>query len=291
MVFRSLGISTDRDSFFSTKNFPRRDSNGKQMVRIDFATLLGLVLCAGFMAFATVMGGGTLGTFIDAPSVLVTIGGSLATVMICFPLRSFFRSILIFRVALQNKSAAPGEAIAALVRMAEIARMDGLLALEQKATGLDNPFLTLGLQMTADGTSLEVIEGVLRAEMEALNLRHKEGKAFFDQLGKLGPAFGMIGTLLGLILMLGKLDDPGALGPGMAVALITTLYGSLLSNVVCLPVAEKLAHLNREELRMMEIVVRGIQAIHAGDSPRLVQRKLECFLPPNARIPYKQRAA
>jgi chemotaxis protein MotA len=178
-----------------------------------------------------------------------------------------------------------------MARIAEIARQDGLLALEQKAIAAESPFISLALQLTADGSSPEVIESVLRGEMEALHARHKEGKAFFDQWGKLAPAFGMIGTLLGLIMMLGNLNDPDSLGPGMAVALITTLYGSLLSNCLCLPIAEKLAHLNREELRMMELIVRGVLAIQAGDGPRLVLQKLESFVPAGERDSMQYRMA
>ena len=156
------------------------------------------------------------------------------------------------------------------------------LRIPTRATGtlladLDNDLLTLGLQMAVDGSPPELIDSVMRTEMEMRYNSSKEGKALFDQIGKMGPAFGMIGTLLGLILMLGNLSNPDALGPGMAVAMITTLYGAVLANVVCIPFAEKLNHNARQELLAMELVHRGVLAIRDGDSPRAVQQKLNAY--------------
>ena len=261
------------------------------MARIDYATLFGLLLCAIFLAVGVVLGEGSFAAFVDVPSIFVTVGGSLATVMICLPLKSFFRAGHAFATALRSPLPNTAELVTQLARMAETARQDGLLALEQKALKVHDPFFAMALQLTADGSSPEIIEAVLRSEMEAATVRYKEGKTFFDQLGRLAPAFGMIGTLLGLILMLGRLSDPDSLGPGMAVAMITTLYGSVIANCICLPIAEKLAHLHREQLRSMELVVRGVLAIQAGDGPRLVLQKLESFVPADERHLIRYRAA
>ncbi len=259
---------------------------------MDLASLLGFLLAIVFMALAVIMGGGGVGAFIDIPSIIVTVGGSLATVLCSLPLRSTLQGLKAAKVVFLNKTASIPDLVEEIVSLAETSRHDGLLALESRAADIRHPFLALGIQLTVDGTNPEVLENVLRTEMEALNERHKEGKLFFDQWGKTGPSFGMIGTLLGLIIMLGNLSDPEKLGPGMAVALITTLYGALLANVVCIPFAEKLNQVNRQELAAMEVIIRGVLAIQAGDSPRVVHQKLSVFIPPKARTqPNKSKAA
>jgi chemotaxis protein MotA len=181
---------------------------------MDLASTIGFLLAVAFMAVSVVMGGGSMGAFVDVPSIVVTIGGSLATVMIMFPLRSMFALPKVAMKVFLNKVPDQKQLIELLVSLAETARRDGLLSLERRLPEIDNPFVVRGLQMAIDGTDASVVEAVLRTEMEAVNDRNKDGKALFDQIGKMGPAFGMIGTLLGLILMLGNLSDPDALGPG-----------------------------------------------------------------------------
>ena len=143
--------------------------------------------------------------------------------------------------------------------------------------------------MAIDGTRPEIIEGVMRTEMDAVEERHAGGKAIMDQIGRFAPAFGMIGTLIGLIIMLGNMS-PETIGSGMAVALLTTLYGAICSNLFCLPIAEKLGYLSRNELLTMEITVRGIMGIQAGDNPRVIEQKLSTFVPPRLRV-QKEKAA
>jgi chemotaxis protein MotA len=258
---------------------------------MDIASAVGLLLAVIFMVVSVVMGGGSFQAFVDPASIIVTFGGSLATVMICFPMRNFVQSVVVAKAVFLNKPASVPELVEQLVKLAEVSRQEGLLALEAKTQELKDPFLVMGVQMTADGTRPDVLEYILRTEMESVNNRHKDGKAFYDQWGKMAPAFGMIGTLLGLILMLGNLSDPDALGPGMAVAMITTLYGAVLSNVICLPFAEKLNYVNKQELQAMEIIVRGVLAIQAGDSPRIVEQKLSTFIPPKQRAGNNEKAA
>jgi chemotaxis protein MotA len=175
------------------------------------------------------------------------------------------------------------EIIRQLVSLAETARRDGLLKLDDRLHEIENPFIALGIQMLVDGTRPEVIEDILRTELDAVATRHREGKALLDTMGRYAPAFGMIGTLLGLIIMLGDMTDPTKIGAGMAVALLTTLYGAVAANAFLLPFADKLGFTSRKELLNMEIVIRGIMAIQSGENPRVIEQKLNTFVPPSDR--------
>ena len=194
------------------------------------------------------------------------------------------------KVVFLNKPPNVPELIETLVSLAETARRDGLLALEGRLAEVKNPFIVLGIQMAVDGTQPEVIEEILRTEMDSIATRHMQGKAVMDQAGRFAPAFGMIGTLLGLVMMLGNMDDPSAIGPGMAVALLTTLYGAMISNMFTIPFSEKLNYLNKQELLAMEIALRGIMGIQSGDNPRVIQQKLNTFLHPKLRTGSREAA-
>jgi chemotaxis protein MotA len=250
---------------------------------MDIATVIGLLLAFSMMGLSVVMGGGTFGAFWDTASVLMVIGGTAGAVLVCFPIKTVLKAPKVLLKSVRYKSPSPAELIKQLVSLAETARRDGLLALEARLVEVDNPFIKLGIQMAVDGTRPEVIEDVMRTEIESMALRHKDGKAIVDQIGKCAPAFGMIGTLLGLIIMLGNMSDPSSIGSGMAVALITTLYGAVLSNASFLPLAEKLAYISKQEIVAREIVVRGIMAIQSGENPRIIEQKLSTFLPPALR--------
>lgn len=251
---------------------------------MDLATVIGITLAVALIIGSIVIGGAPFSTFIDIPSILVVGGGSLGAVLICFPLRTVMTVPAVTKKVFLNKATDYRSIIDQLVSLAETARRDGLLALESKLDQIANPFIKLGIQMAVDGTRPEVIENILRSEMEAVATRHKDGKNLYDQMGKYAPAYGMIGTLLGLIMMLSNMSDPSGIGKGMAVALITTLYGSVVANVVCLPFAEKLAFLNKQELLSLEIIIRGIMDIQSGENPRVIQQKLSTFLPPKQRV-------
>jgi chemotaxis protein MotA len=251
---------------------------------MDAASLLGLLIIVGSLVYTAAAGGGDLSAFIDAPALACVLGGTTAAVLICFPLQTFRGLGRAIRKAFFNRPPNVAQIVDTLVLLAETARRDGLLALELIPRKEEPPFLTLGVQLAVDGTRPEIIEDVLRTEMQAVAARHASEKGLLDQLGRYAPAFGMIGTLLGLVMMLGKLSDPAAIGPGMAVALLTTLYGALLSYAVFLPCAEKLHFLNKQELTAMEIIVRGILAIQSGDHPRLVRQKLRMFVPSGLRV-------
>jgi chemotaxis protein MotA len=210
-------------------------------------------------------------------------GGTLAAVLISVPMKSVWKGPLILRKAMFSRPANLQQTIATLVQLAEIARRDGLLALEKRLPAIKDRYIRLGIEMSVDGARPEAIEEILRSDSESMVMRHKEGKRLFDQAGRFAPAFGLIGTLLGLIVMLGQMSDPAKIASGMAVALVTTLYGAVLANAGCLPIAEKLSSLTREELLAREVIIRGILAIQSGESPRLIQYKLNAFLPPRAR--------
>lgn len=250
---------------------------------MDIASLLGIVVAVGAVVFAVTAGGGSFAAFVDLPALACVVGGCAAALLLCFPLRTVGRIVRVTKVAFLRAPPDPAAVVATLVDLAETARREGLLALELRLPELSDPFLVLGVQMAVDGSPPEMIEEVLRSEMDAVALRHRTGKNLFDQLGKYGPAFGMIGTLLGLVIMLGNMTDPDSIGPGMAVALLTTLYGAVLANGFFLPLAEKLNGLSRHELTTMEAILKGVLAIQAGDHPWIVARKLNAFLPPERR--------
>ena len=251
---------------------------------MDIASVVGASLAIAVLVITVAIApGASFSAFIDYPSIMVVGLGSCAAVLVCFPLKSILGLAKVTKNVFFNSQEDIGELIEQLVSLAETARRDGLLALENRVEEITNSFIVLGIQMAVDGTRPEVIEDIMRTEMDAVATRHSSGKKVLDQAGRFAPAFGMIGTLMGLIIMLGQLDDPDALGPGMAVALITTLYGAIMANVFFLPWAEKLGFLNSSELLIMEIVVRGIMGIQSGENPRVIEQKLTTFVPPSLR--------
>jgi chemotaxis protein MotA len=263
---------------------------------MDLATTLGLVL--GFLmmlgalfAMAGHGGGGVhLAGFIDPPAIMMVLGGGLAVMLVGFPLKRVLATAGVLKKLFVRKPEHPEALIDELVKLAEVARRDGLLALENKAKEIRNPFIAMGIRMAVDGIKPETVEEVMRTEIRAMEARHYEGKKVLELVGRCGPAFGMIATLLGLVMMLGNLSDAAAIGPSMAVALVGTLYGAVTANLICIPFSEKLAFLSHEEAMIKEIVVRGVLAIQSGDSPRIVQQKLSTFLPPHLR-PESQEVA
>ena len=178
-----------------------------------------------------------------------------------------------------------------IVSFAEKARREGLLALEGDLENLDNEFMRKAIQLVVDGTDPELVRQILETEISVFEDRHSANKAVFDTLAEFGPSFGMIGTLIGLIAMLGNLQDVSALGPGMAVALITTMYGSMLANMFASPTGKKLAARSAQESKAMELMVEGILAIQAGENPRIVEEKLKVYMPPKMREAFNQEGA
>jgi chemotaxis protein MotA len=256
---------------------------------LDLGLPLGLTTAVFAVVFSIGAGGGNAQAFLDYPSLICVFGGCAAALLMSFPLKSLLAARGVYRVALQNRSGEAAATVERLVSLAETARRDGLLALEARTAEFDDPFLVLGIQMAVDGAAAPVIEETLRAEMEATSRRHQVGRGIFETLGRYAPAFGMIGTLVGLVMMLGNMNDPNAIGPGMAVALLTTFYGAVFANAVCLPLADKLGFLNRQELTVMEMIVKGIVGIQQGDHPRLIERRLNLYLAPGERTTMRAR--
>ena len=250
---------------------------------MDLASLVGLLLAVGLIIGSMLLGSAPLTAFIDIPSMMVVVGGAIAAALICFPLSSMLQSPMIALKVLLNRGEDRLALIKQIVEMAETARRDGLLALESKIGEVENAIVRAGLQMAVDGGTPEMVEEALRTEVEAIASRHKEGRGIMDQLGRFAPAYGMIGTLMGLIMMLQDMSDPSGIGKGMAVALITTLYGAIVANVFFMPFAEKLGLISRNEMMTLEIAIRGVLAIQSGESPRAIDQKLRTFLPPKQR--------
>ncbi|HHV71318.1 MAG TPA: flagellar motor protein [Clostridia bacterium] len=247
-------------------------------------TTIGGIIAGTFLLLAGMSGGsGGLKAFYDFDSILITIGGTVAGVIVSFPLEQLKDIPKTIKIAFNKNKNEPETIIKTLVAFAEKARREGLLALEEDVQRLDEPFLKKGIQLIVDGTDPELVRNILETELTFLEERHKSGQAVFETAGSLAPAFGMIGTLIGLIQMLQSLSDPSSLGPGMAVALVTTFYGSVLANLFFIPIASKLKVRSSEEILMKEVMVEGMLSIQAGENPRIVEEKLKSFLAPNIR--------
>lgn len=249
---------------------------------MDIATIVGIVFGITLL-LGSILIEGSLNAFWSVSSLMIVLGGTLAATLINFPLDQVIRTIKIIRIAFRNHTTEPTEIIGILVTFAEKARREGLLALESEAEALNEPFLKKGIELIVDGTDPELVRNILETELSFVEERHKQGAQIFENMGGSAPAFGMLGTLIGLILMLRNLEDPSTIGPGMAVALITTFYGSLFANLIFLPIAGKLKIRSGEEILNKELMLEGILSIQAGENPRIVAEKMKSFLNPIAR--------
>lgn len=249
---------------------------------MDLATLFGIVIGMVLLIVSIMMEGDIL-LFWSFSSILIVFGGTFASIMINFTMNQVLSVFPLLKVAFSKKSHDSIAMIEVLVDFAETSRREGLLALEEKALAADEPFLQKGIQLVVDGTDAELVRNILEIELVFLEERHRLGQKIFEQMGALAPAYGMIGTLIGLIAMLGALDDPDQIGMGMAVALITTLYGSVASNLIFLPLAGKLSIKSDGEVLLKQVMIEGILSIQAGENPRIVEEKLKSFLSPAER--------
>ncbi len=252
---------------------------------MDIASLAGIILGLVMVVFGIVSGDGpsALGNFGDVPSVIITIGGSVSGVLASHALPDFINGLKGITLTFKGSAEKPDEVIQNIIDLSNVARKEGLLALEEAANSIEDEFLKKGLMLVVDGTDPELVRGILETDLNCIEARHKTVMGFWDKWAELGPAWGMIGTLIGLVNMLKKLNDPSAIGPAMAVALLTTLYGSLIANWLCNPTSAKLKVKNDLEISMKEVTVEGILSIQAGENPRVIEEKLKSFLSPKER--------
>lgn len=250
---------------------------------MDIATILGIVVGMAFIVFGILIDGSIV-LFINVPGMMIVLGGTLGGIFVAYPMARVFEAAKVATKAFTMKDVQDSKIIISrIIDLANTARKEGLLALEEASGEIDDKFLQKGVMLIVDGTDPELVRNLLETELSFIEERHKSGQGIFEMLGALAPAFGMIGTLIGLINMLDRLDDPAAVGPGMAVALLTTLYGSLIANLIFIPIANKLKSKSREEVLRKEIVVEGLLSIQAGENPRIIEEKLKAFLPPKER--------
>jgi chemotaxis protein MotA len=242
---------------------------------MDLATIVGMIGAIGFIVMAMVQGG-DIGMFINVPSILIVFCGSLFVVLSQFSLGQFLGAGKIAAKAFMFKIEAPEALIHKVVEMADAARKGGFLALEEAQ--IDNPFMQKGVDMLVDGHDVEVVRETLSKDISMTTQRHEFGASIFKSLGDIAPAMGMIGTLIGLVAMLSNMDDPKSIGPAMAVALLTTLYGAFLANIICLPISAKLNVRSQEEKVNQSLVLDGILGIADGQNPRVIYGILKSYL-------------
>ncbi len=250
---------------------------------MDLGTVVGLVLSLTLLGGAMAMGVG-LGPYIDVPSILIVFGGTTGALLIGFRMEQMKNLFKVFMVAIKPTQENIPELIKKMVDYSTKARRDGILALENDANNEANEFLKKGLSMAVDGNEPDNIRDLLEIEMEQTSSRHKNNADIFDRMAGFAGAMGMIGTLIGLVAMLLNMADPSAIGPAMAVALLTTMYGAIIGNVIGTPINNILLIRDGEEMLSKTLILEGIMAIQAGDNPRTLEAKLLSFLPPNERV-------
>ncbi|MDR1620036.1 MAG: motility protein A [Clostridiales bacterium] len=246
---------------------------------MELTTIIGLL--AGFAAIVIsilIDKGGDIASFYNLPAIFITVVGALCSTVVAFPLKTLKSLFSVVKNAFRKKDIDLQRDIEMIISIANVARREGLLALEDAVTEIDSPFFKKGVMLVVDGADPELVKNIMEAEIYFVQDRHSTGQAVLETLGELAPAYGMIGTLIGLINMLKNLSDTDALGPGMAVALITTFYGSLLANLVFIPLAKKLKVQTAEETLEKELLLEGLLSIQDGENPRIIKDKLYSFI-------------
>ncbi len=250
------------------------------------STIIGIISGATLLFIAIVHQGGYK-IFLNLDSFMITFGGTIAATFISYPLPRVIKVFKVLKNIFKSEKNEYNKYIRLLISLSIKARQNSILSLEADLKKIKNRIISIGLQMVIDGSPPELIRDVLETEIEYMKIRHSEGEQIFRTMAKLSPAFGMIGTLIGLIAMLRSMADIGAtaeaMGPAMAVALITTFYGAMLANLLFIPIAEKLKSMTDNELLLSAILIEGILLIQEGVNPRIVERKLNSFLPPEMR--------
>jgi chemotaxis protein MotA len=249
---------------------------------MDIATILGVISAFGLVWIAIFLGGG-IQLFINIPALMIVVGGTLGATMINYPLRDVFGVFKVVKKALFARNTSVAELIKRFMAFAQKSRKEGILALEAEIKEVNDEFLKKGVQLAIDGLEPQEINDILETEVEFVRSRHQLGAEIFSTMGTFSPALGMIGTLIGLVQMLQTMDDPSKVGPAMAIALLTTFYGSIIANIVCLPISGKLRTRSKEEVLTKEMAIQGIVSLSNGDNPRILEQKLQAFIPPNQR--------
>ena len=252
---------------------------------MDIASLAGILLALFMLVFGIISSAGVGGfrEYLDPASAIITFGGAFSCTLMSMSLQNYIAGLKSFTLIFKAPALNTSEMIGKIIELSNVARKEGLLSLEEAATDLEEPFLKKGILLIVDGTDPELVRAIMETELVSVEGRHKETIGFWDTLAAMGPAWGMIGTLIGLVLMLKDMQDSASIGPKMAVALLTTLYGSLIANWLCNPTAAKLKVNNDTEMMMKEITVEGILSIQAGENPRVIEEKLKSFLAPSER--------
>ena len=251
---------------------------------MDIASILGFILGAVFLIGSIFVSAEfdmqTIGTFVDVAGIAIVFGGTIATTIIAFSMATLGSGMKAFGKAFNPPKANPIESIRQIIRLANMARKEGILALEEAVQGMDDEFLKKGIMLVVDGTDPELVRNILETEMSYIEGRHGEARKVWEFMTTAAPSWGMMGTLIGLIVMLNNMADPDLLGPAMAVAIITTLYGSIIANYIAGPVVNKLKIYSGEEIHVKEVLVEGILSIQNGENPRIIEEKLKAFLSP-----------
>ncbi len=250
---------------------------------VDISTLIGIVVAFGLVIISILLGGdGTW--FINYPSVMIVLGGTMGATLLSYPLSEVLSVFKVAKNVFLHRPQIPSQLIPLIARFAKKARREGILSFESLLKDIDDPFLVKGIQMAIDGMESSSIEDVMTTEIQYLEERHRLGSEIFTTMGTFAPAVGMLGTIIGLVQMLMQLEDPSQIGAPMAVALLTTFYGTLLANLLFLPVAGKLKTRSKQEILVKQMVLEGVISIQSGDNHHIVEQKLKAFIAPKARL-------
>ena len=254
---------------------------------MDLGSVVGIPFGLALIVGAILIGGASLGIYVDTVSVMIVVGGSIAALLVAVDMSTLKSIGKYIGIIMKKPTSNVSDTIRQLVTFSEKSRREGLLSLEDEVDNLTDDFFKQGIRLVVDGTDPEVIKAILYNQLNQMNVRHELGIGLFNQWGKLAPAFGMIGTLYGLVAMLANLGDPSQIGAGMSAALITTFYGAIMANLILVPFETKLVLRDATETAEREIVLEGILSIQSGDNPRVVEEKLLAFIPPKERAALK----
>lgn len=249
---------------------------------MDFATIIGILSGFGLVIIAMAAGGG-LGWFIDGPSAMIVLGGTFGAVLINYPISDVLSVLQVAQNAFRGRKQKTGVVIGQMVEMSKISRREGLMSLQKMTQQTRDPFLVKAINLVIDGVEPSQLSNILETELDFVGERHRLGAEIFTTMGNFAPAMGLVGTLIGLVQMLRQMNEPGSIGPAMAVALITTFYGVILANLVFLPIAGKLKTKSSQELLLKQLIINGILSIQSGDHPRVVEQKLHSYIAPRER--------